>query len=60
MNGTYFWSSHMVLIDVISRQRIELLIDHLIIQDNFQSVFKRYPDVDTDEDKIYPDGFFIA
>ncbi|WP_337103313.1 hypothetical protein [Paenibacillus sp. YIM B09110] len=50
MNGLYFWSSDMVLIDVISRQSIEQLIDHLFIQGNFQSVFKRYPDIDTDAD----------
>ncbi|MBT2290552.1 hypothetical protein J7E73_15715 [Paenibacillus albidus] len=60
MNGSYFWSSDMVLIDVISRERIEQFIDHLIEHDNFQSVFKRYPDVDSEEDEHYPAGFFIT
>ncbi|GLX69350.1 hypothetical protein [Paenibacillus glycanilyticus] len=60
MNGAYFWSSNMVLIDIISRERIEQLIDHLIEHDHFQSVFNRYPDVDVEEDENYPDGFFIS
>jgi hypothetical protein len=60
MDGSYFWSSDMVLIDVISRERIEELVDHLIRQDNFQTVFKRYPDVKTEEDESYPAGFFIT
>ena len=60
MNGSYFWSSDMVLIDVISRERIEKLIDHLIEQDNFQSVFNRYPDVDAEDDEHYPVGFFTT
>lgn len=31
MNGTYFWSSSIVLSEVINRGKIEQLIDH----DNF-------------------------
>ncbi|MNF12659.1 hypothetical protein D3C80_2142280 [compost metagenome] len=49
-----------MLIDIISRDRIEQLIDHLIKHDNFQSVFNRYPDVDTEDDANYPVGFFIT
>lgn len=60
INGSYFWSSDMVLIDVLSRQRIEQLIDHLIKHDDFQSVFNRYPDVDKEDDENYPHGFFIT
>lgn len=60
MSGSYFWSSDMVLIDVISRERIEQLIDQLIKHDHFQSVFNRYPDVDTEEDEDYPVGFFVT
>ncbi|MEC0270460.1 hypothetical protein [Paenibacillus anseongense] len=59
MNGSYFWSSEMVIIDVISRQNIEQLIDYLIKHVNFQSIFKQYSDVDMEEDDNYPDGFFI-
>lgn len=59
MYGSYFWSSDMVLIDVISRERIEQLINHLIENDHFQSVFNRYPDVNGEEDENYPAGYFI-
>ncbi|AIQ47926.1 hypothetical protein R70723_19960 [Paenibacillus sp. FSL R7-0273] len=60
MNGAYYWSSDMVLIDIITRDRIEQLIDHLNKHDNFQSVFNQYPDVDTEEDANYPAGFFLT
>ncbi|MDQ0194231.1 hypothetical protein [Paenibacillus wynnii] len=60
MNGAYFWSSDMVLVDIISRERIEQLIEHLIKHDNFLSVFNRYPDVDEEDDENYPVGFFIT
>lgn len=59
MHGSYFWSSDMVLIDVISRERIEQLIEHLIKNEHFQSVFNRYPDVDKEEAENYPAGYFI-
>ncbi|WP_336783421.1 hypothetical protein [Paenibacillus illinoisensis] len=58
MKGAYFWSSEMVLIDFISRGRIEEIVDHLIEYDNFQSIFNRYPDVDLGEENNYPVGFF--
>ncbi|MCZ8523807.1 MULTISPECIES: hypothetical protein [Paenibacillus] len=60
MNGAYFWSSDMVLIDIISRERIEQLIDHLIKHEYFHTVFNRHPDVDAEEDENYPVGFFIT
>ncbi|WP_342663391.1 hypothetical protein [Paenibacillus harenae] len=58
MDGSCFWSSDMVLIDFISRERVEQLINHLIKEDEFQSVFTRYPDVDMENDEHYPEGFF--
>ncbi|RAR42208.1 hypothetical protein DP091_19490 [Paenibacillus sp. MDMC362] len=58
MNGSYFWYSDMILIDVISRERIEQLIDHLIKLDHLQSVFNRYHDVVAEEDDNYPVCFF--
>jgi len=57
MKGAYFWSSDMVLIDFISRGRIEKIVDHLIESDNFQKIFNRYPDVDVEEENNYPVGF---
>ncbi|KGP82700.1 MULTISPECIES: hypothetical protein [unclassified Paenibacillus] len=60
MNGAYFWSSDLVLIDIISRERIEQLIDYLIKHDNFHAVFNQCPDVAAEEDENYPAGFFIT
>lgn len=37
--GTYFWASNMFLIDLVSRQRIEEVIDHLIRENEFETVF---------------------
>lgn len=58
MNGAYLWASDMVLIDIASRERIYEVIDYHIENDEFESVFTRYPDVDTEDDDLYPKGFF--
>jgi hypothetical protein len=58
MNGAYFWSSDMALIDFASRERIVEVINYLLENDEFQSVFTRYPDVEPEEDHLYPEGFF--
>ncbi len=58
MKGAYLWSSDMVLIDIASRERIYEVIDYLIENDKFESVFTRYPDVDIEDDYLYPEGFF--
>ncbi|MBD3918599.1 hypothetical protein H8B09_07545 [Paenibacillus sp. PR3] len=58
MNGAYFWSSDMVLIDIGSKERILEVIHYLIETDKFQVVFKRYSDVDPEEGEFYPIGFF--
>ncbi|MGM1045513.1 MAG: hypothetical protein ACQEXX_05140 [Bacillota bacterium] len=58
MNGAYFWSSDMVLIDIVTRERIEQVIHDLIEDKSFESVFRRYPDVEIEEDEHYPSGFF--
>lgn len=44
LNGKYFWSSDMVLIDEISRERIEEVINHLISEGEFQSIFNSCSD----------------
>lgn len=46
MKGAYLWSSDMFLIDIASRERIYEVIDFLIENDEFESVFTRYSDVD--------------
>ncbi|GAA4851586.1 hypothetical protein GCM10023310_32940 [Paenibacillus vulneris] len=58
MNGTYYWSSDMILIDLVSRERIEQVIQYLIETDSFTAVFTRYPDVVPEDDEHYPAGFF--
>ncbi|WP_347178024.1 hypothetical protein [Sporosarcina thermotolerans] len=58
MKGAYLWSSDMVLIDIVSKERIYEVIDYLIENDKFESVFTRYPDVDVEDDYLYPEGFF--
>lgn len=58
MNGTYFQARDMVLIDIASRERIVEVIDYLTDSGEFESVFTKYPDVDAEEDYLYPEGFF--
>ena len=59
MNGTYFQASDMVLIDLVSKERIYELINHLIDNGEFESVFTKYLDVDSEEDHLYPENFFF-
>ena len=59
MNGGYFWSSDMVLIDLVSRERIVEVINHLIENNEFNSVFTRCPDVEPENDHLYPKGFYV-
>jgi hypothetical protein len=39
LNGKYFWASDMILVDEVSRERIEEIIRHLISEDEFESIF---------------------
>ncbi len=41
MNGKYFWASDMILVDECSRANIELIINDLIKEDEFELVFRR-------------------
>jgi hypothetical protein len=41
--GTYFWSSNMILIDEVSRQRIEEVIGELLKEKTFETVFSHLP-----------------
>lgn len=60
MNGTYFRASDMVLIDIVSRDRIVEVIDYLIDTGEFESAFTKYPEVDSEEDYLYPEYFFLS
>lgn len=41
LGGKYFWASNMVLIDEISRERIEEVINQLINAGEFEAIFNR-------------------
>jgi hypothetical protein len=41
--GAYFWSSNMVIIDEVSRQRIEAVIGELLKEKTFETVFSHLP-----------------
>lgn len=51
LNGCYFWASDMVLVDEVTRERIEEVIHHLLITQAFEAIFARCADDDdTPED----------
>lgn len=41
LNGKYYWMKNMLLIDDCSKERIKLIINHLLDEGNFDSVFKK-------------------
>ncbi|MBD8497244.1 hypothetical protein [Paenibacillus arenosi] len=59
LNGSYYWSSDMVLIDIGSSERIHEVINYLIESEEFENVFTRYPDVEIEDEEYYPKGFFV-
>lgn len=40
LNGKYFWSSDMILVDEVSRERIQEVIESFINEGKFESIFK--------------------
>lgn len=44
LGGKYFWSSDMLLVDEISRERIKEVINHLISEGEFEAIFSRCSD----------------
>ncbi|MDR6724240.1 hypothetical protein J2W91_002702 [Paenibacillus amylolyticus] len=56
MNGGYFYSSDMVLINIGSKERIYEVVNFLIETEKFETVFTRYPDVELMDDEYYPKG----
>jgi hypothetical protein len=40
LNGKYFWAIHMILVDELSRERVEEVVSHLISEGEFESVFR--------------------
>lgn len=41
LNGKYFWSSDMILVDEVSRTRIEEVIEHLLNENDFECTFRK-------------------
>lgn len=41
LGGTYLWASDMILVEELSRSRIEAVIDDLLSEDEFREVFDR-------------------
>jgi hypothetical protein len=39
--GRYFWTLDMILVDEVSRERIEEVVAHLLTEGKFQSVFRK-------------------
>lgn len=42
LSGKYFWSSDMILVDEVSRERIEEVVNHLIQTNEFIEIFRSY------------------
>ena len=40
-HGKYFWATDMILVDRVSRDRIEEIIQYLIDHEEFENVFSR-------------------
>ncbi|HJQ25278.1 MAG TPA: hypothetical protein VKA60_15265 [Blastocatellia bacterium] len=40
MYGKYFWATDMILVDEITRERIEEVVKHLIETGGFESIFR--------------------
>ncbi len=41
MSGAYFWASDMILMDELSRARIEAVVDDLREEGEFENVFDK-------------------
>jgi hypothetical protein len=41
LSGKYFWASDMILVDEVTRARIDEVIKHLIEEGEFEVVFSR-------------------
>jgi len=40
LNGKYFWATDMIMVDELSRERVEEVVSHLIANGEFRSVFR--------------------
>jgi hypothetical protein len=54
MSGKYFWASDMILVDEVSRARIEEVVRYLIEINEFGQIFTSLPPATDEEDSIPP------
>jgi hypothetical protein len=40
LNGKYFWATDMILVDELSRERVEEVVSHMISEGEFENVFR--------------------
>lgn len=41
LSGKFFWASNMILVEKISRQTVEEIVNHLLSEDEFYLVFEK-------------------
>ena len=49
LSGKYFWSSDMILVDEVSRERIEELVEHFLVEGDLYSLFDKCQDDEADD-----------
>lgn len=49
LSGAYFWASDVILVEDVSRARIEAVVADLIHEGTFDLVFSRLPDAEEDQ-----------
>ncbi len=40
LQGKYFWASEMILVDELTRNRVEEIVEHLLVEGKFENVFR--------------------
>jgi len=48
LSGKYFWAADMLLVDEISRERIEELVAYFLVEGDLYSIFSECPDDEDD------------
>jgi hypothetical protein len=55
LSGKYFWASDMILVDEVSRDRIEEVVQYLIQTNEFRQIFTLLPPTTAEGDATAPD-----
>jgi len=50
LNGNYYWSSDMILIDILNKERIHEVINYLLEKNEFKLIFNKCSDVEHEDD----------